>query len=65
MCALCLEQIADDHDVEVDHIERVSAGGAPYDPANLRLTHKRCNRRRPRTPHPNRAASLPSWMRDR
>jgi 5-methylcytosine-specific restriction endonuclease McrA len=63
-CALCREPIADANDVEVDHIEPVSAGGDPFDRGNLRLTHKRCNRRRRCTPgpHPNRKASLPPWM---
>jgi 5-methylcytosine-specific restriction endonuclease McrA len=64
-CALCLKPIVDEKDVEVDHIEPVSAGGEPFDPANTRICHRRCNRRRPRTPHPNRAASLPAWMRER
>jgi 5-methylcytosine-specific restriction endonuclease McrA len=51
-CALCQRPIADEKDVEVDHVKPVSRGGAPYDPADLRLTHKSCNRRRRRTPGP-------------
>lgn len=45
VCGICDGTITDRKDIEVDHIVAVSMGGAAYDEANLRVTHKRCNRR--------------------
>ena len=44
-CEVCGQPIVTAGEVEVDHIVPVSEGGEPYDPANLRLAHRRCNRR--------------------
>jgi 5-methylcytosine-specific restriction endonuclease McrA len=67
VCAIGGHVIADEHDVDVNHAEPVSDGGDPYDPANLRIACRRCNRRRKRTPgpRPGRRTDLPRWMPDR
>jgi hypothetical protein len=53
-CALCWKPSAGEKDIEVDHIDPVSLGGDPCDTANLRLSHKRCNRRRRRVRYRDR-----------
>lgn len=44
-CEICGQRILSATDIDVDHIVPVSEGGAGYDEANLRLAHRRCNRR--------------------
>lgn len=39
---------------EVDHVVSIEAGGDPWDRANLRLSHRACNRRRRRPKSPVR-----------
>lgn len=39
---------------EVDHVVAIRDGGDPWDRANLRLTHRACNRRRKRVKSPVR-----------
>lgn len=67
-CGLCGGVIEHDGDIEVDHRTPVAEGGAPYDPANLQLTHRGCNRRKrnrvERKPHPNAASHRPPWMNE-
>jgi 5-methylcytosine-specific restriction endonuclease McrA len=68
VCAICGKPIRTAAEIEADHIEPVSEGGAPYDPANVRLSHRSCNRRRRasvvRKPWPTKRAHLPPWMLD-
>jgi hypothetical protein len=44
-CRLCGGEIADESEVEIDHILPRVLGG-PTEPANLQVTHKICNRRK-------------------
>lgn len=52
ICALCGELVdkalktPDPGSPEVDEIVRIRDGGDPFDRANCRLTHRRCNRYR-------------------
>jgi 5-methylcytosine-specific restriction endonuclease McrA len=45
LCGICCEPISTEAEIEVDHIEPVAYGGAAFDESNLRVAHRRCNRR--------------------
>jgi 5-methylcytosine-specific restriction endonuclease McrA len=66
VCGICGYVIYDESKIELDHRTPVSAGGEPYDLANLQLTHQRCNRRKrnlvERKPHPGAARNRSPWM---
>lgn len=46
VCFLCGGPIPTMKEMEVDHIQPLSQGGAPLDLANVRPSHPTCNRRR-------------------
>lgn len=68
VCAICGKRIATADEIEADHIVAVADGGAPFDPRNVRLSHRSCNRRR-RATHarrelPGARAHRFPWMND-
>lgn len=44
-CEICNGTIASATEIDVDHIKPVAEGGEPYAESNLRVAHRRCNRR--------------------
>ncbi|MBB4663165.1 HNH endonuclease [Conexibacter arvalis] len=65
VCGICGKRILHERDIEADHVVEVVNGGRPYDPANVQLTHKRCNRakraRAIRRPSPAGRGYRPPW----
>lgn len=47
LCGLCREPVVFGSKMDIDHIVQLAEGGSD-DPSNLRVTHERCNRKRPR-----------------
>jgi 5-methylcytosine-specific restriction endonuclease McrA len=45
LCEICDRPITTETEIEVDHVQPVAYGGATFDESNLRLAHRRCNRR--------------------
>jgi len=68
VCGICGNRIATRDEIEADHIVPVADGGAPFDPTNVRLSHRSCNRRRRasrvRRPWPGSTAHRFPWMTD-
>lgn len=66
VCDTRRQPIADESLIEVHHVKPVSRGGAPFDPANLVLTCRPCNRQQGgrRFPKRRNTGMNAPWMLD-